>query len=110
MATKRRDRKFWRRLFAKVEAGGSVAEVARRYGVRDQRLKWWCWKLRGEQHTGAEGVQGPELLPVVLREPPLAVVPAALEVAVEWQDVRVVVPVGADTTYVAALLGALRAC
>lgn len=110
MVTKRRERKFWRRLWAKVEAGSSVAEVARRYGVSDRRLKWWCWKLRAEQRAGQESTEAPRLLPVVLREPDLAVSAAPRELVIEWREVRVHVPVGADTGYVAALLGALRAC
>ena len=109
MATDRRPRGFWEELLVEVEVEGSVVEVARRHGVSDRTLAWWCWKLRGERRHRAIEAEAPRLLPVVLRDRGL-VGGAAPEIVVEWRDVRVRVAPGTDVGYVAALLEALRAC
>jgi transposase-like protein len=109
MTTCRRPRGFWEDLFAEVEVEGSVVGVARRHGVNDRTLAWWCWKLRGERRWSAGEAEVPRLLPVVLRDHGL-VSGAVSEIVVEWRDVRVRVAPGTDVGYVAALLEALRAC
>ena len=109
MATGRRPRGFWEELLVEVEVEGSVVEVARRHGVSDRTLAWWCWKLRGERRRTAVEAEAPRLLPVVLRDRGI-VSGAAPKVVVEWRDVRVRVAPGTDVAYVAALVGALRAC
>ena len=94
---------------AEVEVEGSVVEVARRHGVSDRTLAWWCWKLRGERRRTAMEAEAPRLLPVVLRDCGIASA-AAPDVIVEWGDVRVRVAPGTNVAYVVALVGALRAC
>jgi transposase-like protein len=96
-------------LWGEVERVGSVVEVARRRGVNERTLAWWCWKLRGERMSAPPSAAEPRLLPVVVREARPEVRgerPLVLEVAA----VRVHVAVGTDVAYVAALAGALRGC
>jgi transposase-like protein len=87
-------------VVAEVEAGEAIADVARRHRVQARTLPWWRWKLR------TEGRQGPLLLPVVVRQPQSMSETASIELRV--RDVVLRVASGADVTYVAALVAALR--
>ena len=105
----RQPRRFWEKLVAEVEREGSVGEVARRRGVKPRTLTWWCWKLRTERSSTPGSSAEPRLLPIVLRDttPQWSAVPT---VVVEVGELRVRVEPGTDVGYVAALVGALRAC
>jgi transposase-like protein len=96
---KRHPRSFWVELVAEVEAGATVAEVARRRRVREGTLRWWRSQLRGERADRSQ-----RLLPVV---PVAASSVGAVEVALG--DVRLRLEVGTDVAYVGALARALRA-
>ncbi|MEO8801154.1 MAG: transposase [Polyangiaceae bacterium] len=50
-------RGFWLELMGEVEAGATVAEVARRHHVKPGTLTWWRWRLGRE----------PRMLPVLTR-------------------------------------------
>ena len=84
-------------VVAEVERAGSVVEVARRRGINERTLSWWCWKLRGEQRrTPPLPMVEPRLLPVVVCDTAMTVMepsPRAAvtqEVVVELGAVRVV--------------------
>jgi transposase-like protein len=112
MSTARRSRRFWEGLFSEVERDGSVVEVARRRGVSDRTLAWWCWKLRGERRGVLASSAEPQLVQVLVREPeaPRPESGRGRLLVVEVAGVRVGVEPGTDVQYVAALVGALRAC
>jgi hypothetical protein len=97
---KRHPRSFWVELVAEVEAGATLAEVARRRRVREGTLRWWRSQLRGERADSSQ-----RLLPVV----PVAAWSAVGAVEVALGEVRLRVEVGTDVTYVGALARALRA-
>lgn len=103
--SKRHTRAFWEQAAARVADGETTAVVARKLGVRPRTLTWWCWRLKRE---GSESRKA-AFLPVVVRPVPRTSVvsaPEALELVVDGVVLRV--PVGADPSYVADLLAALR--
>jgi transposase-like protein len=108
VATTRRSRAVWADLVAEVErSGGSVARTARRHDVNPRTLAWWRWTLRrAEPPTPAA-----RLLPVVVAsvagaEPHLQ--HPLVEISFGG-DVSLLVPIGSDVGYVAALVEAMRA-
>lgn len=106
MAGARRSRAEWEQLVREVESGGSIAEVARRHGVRPRTLTWWRWQLR--RRKGARSVsKAVQLVPVRVREVVRPPVDDVVEVLVRGAIVRL--RVGQDTRYVAELAAALAA-
>lgn len=109
MRSGQHSRVFWENRLAEVEKEGSVVEVARRRGVNERTLAWWCWKLRAERRREEAVEPVPQWLPVVLRgAEPATVVPH--DIVVECGGVRLRVMPGTDVAYVASLVEALRAC
>jgi hypothetical protein len=101
-------RRFWSALMARFEKSGkSRREFAAEAGVGLAIFQYWLYKLRREREvTAARRATAPEvrLVPVTVKARPA--VPLRLEVRVA--GVRLRVPVGADTGYVARLAIALR--
>ena len=93
-------REYWRGLVAEVDAGETIAEVARRHRVRPKTLSWWRWKLRSESSAAS-----PRLLPIVVRR---TVTSESAPIELRVRDVVVRVECGSDLTYLAALVEALR--
>lgn len=106
MAGARRSRAEWEQVIREVESGGSIAEVARRHGVRPRTLTWWRWQLRRGK-VARSATKAVQMVPVRVRE---VVRPAAddvVEVLVCGAVVRV--RVGQDPRYIAELAAALAA-
>jgi transposase-like protein len=97
-----RDRAFWERVVAEVEAGASQAETARRYGVSGSAVGYWVRRLRQETARPSE----PQLLPVRVTTPRVGAGRCGLIVG----DLRFEFEEGTAPTYVAAIAQALRAC
>jgi transposase-like protein len=83
-------------LVAEVDAGETIAEVARRHRVRPKTLSWWRWKLRS-----GTSASSPRLLPVVVRS---ALVAESSSIELRIRDVIVRVASGSDVTYIAVLV------
>jgi hypothetical protein len=96
----RRDREYWQQAISELEAGETIAVVARRRGVRAKTLAWWKWKL------GSERKRCPQLLPVVVRQ--TKAVASARTIEVRIGQVRMRIESGTDVKYVADLVAALR--
>lgn len=101
----RRGRGFWTRIVREAERGGVMhAEVASRHGVNVATLRAWIYRLRRDRRTERRDVR---MLPV-------EVVAATPSAGAGTIDVRIASGVivtfaeGADVTYVAALLAAMR--
>lgn len=94
----RRGREFWQELVSEVEAGASIADVARHYRVQPRTLSWWKWRLRTQG-------QSPLLLPVVVRR---AVPESTATIELCVRDVSIRVGSDTDVAYIAALVDALR--
>jgi transposase-like protein len=97
---KRHPRAYWERLVAEVNAGAAAASVARKHGVRDATLRWWCSRLRAASNSS-----GIRLVAVETAQ--VAVAVRHVEIACGRAILRV--EVGTDIGYVAALAGALGA-
>lgn len=106
MAGARRSRAEWEQLVREVEGGGSVAEVARRHGVRARTLTWWRWQLRRGK-VARSATKAVQMVPVRVREAARPAVDDVVEVLVRGAVVRV--RVGQDPRYVAELAAALAA-
>ncbi len=87
---------------AEVEGGECVADVARRHRVQPSTLSWWRWRLRSERAAA------PMLLPVVVRPPAPDMDTEATRIELRVRDVVLAFGSGADVTYVADLVEALR--
>ena len=99
------DRRFWKRVVSVAERSELThSEVAARHGVSVAALRSWLYRLRREREQ--ERSDGPRLLPVRVTAPPA--LREAFEVVVG--DVVVRVPAGANPSYIASLVAALRAC
>jgi len=100
-------RRFWSALVARFEKSGkSRREFAADSGVGLAIFQYWLYKLRREHGTVAGGkavAAEVRLVPVTVKSRPA---PARLEIRVA--GVRLRVPVGTDTGYVAQLAIALR--
>jgi transposase-like protein len=107
----RRNREFWERAVREVEPGGSVSAFAQRFAVRPGTLSWWRGHLQKGPGTSA-GMRRrrrsarAEFLPAVVAEP--ARPGGAGLVEIDAGGGRVRFEVGADVSYVAALVQALR--
>ena len=106
-------RRFWSALIARFEGSGrSRKEFAAEAGVGLAIFQYWLYQFRRERQTVARRkarVAEVRLVPVTVRA--RSTVPVRLELRVG--GVRLRVPVGADTEYVARLaaaLGETRAC
>ncbi len=106
MAGARRSRAEWEQLVREVESGGSIAEVARRHGVRPRTLTWWRWQLRRGK-VARSATKAVQMVPVRVREVARPAVDDVVEVLVRGAVVRV--RVGQDPRYVAELAAALAA-
>lgn len=107
----RRSRAEWEELVREVDRGGTIADVARRHGVRPRTLAWWRWTLRrGTVARSATRKQrAVAMVPVRVRgeSPTVERVADAIEIAVRGVVVRI--RVGQDTDYVARLVAAFAA-
>lgn len=106
MAGARRSRAEWEQLVREVESGGSIAEVARRHGVRPRTLTWWRWQLRRGK-VAWSATKTVQMVPVRVREVARPAVDDVVEVLVRGAVVRV--RIGQDPRYVAELAAALAA-
>jgi transposase-like protein len=106
MAGARRSRAEWEQLVREVESGGTIAEVARRHGVRLRTLTWWRWQLRRGK-VARSATKAVQMVPVRVREVVRPAVDDVVEVLVRGAVVRV--RVGQDPRYVAELAAALAA-
>jgi len=106
MAGARRSRADWEHLVREVESGGSIAEVARRHGLRPRTLTWWRWQLRRGK-VARSATKAVQMVPVRVREVVRPAVDDVVEVLVRGAVVRV--RVGQDPRYVAELAAALAA-
>jgi transposase-like protein len=106
MAGALRSRADWEQLVREVESGGSIAEVARRHGVRPRTLTWWRWRLRRGK-VARSATKAVQMVPVRVREVARPAVDDVVEVLVRGAVVRV--RVGQDPRYVAELAAALAA-
>jgi hypothetical protein len=101
-------RRFWSALVARFEGSGrSRREFAAEAGVGLAIFQYWLYKLRREHRAMAVGkarVAEVRLVPVTVR----ARAPAPVRIELRVAGVRMRVPVGADTGYVAQLAAALR--
>lgn len=106
----RRNREFWERAVREVERGATVSAVAERLGVRPGTLSWWRWHLRrGSESTTKRRRRRSaraEFLPVVVAQ--AARTGGAGLVEIDAGVARVRFEVGADVSYVVALVQALR--
>lgn len=96
-----KERAFWQRVVADVEAGMAQTEAARRHGVSASGLGYWVRRLRRDGSRPAE----PQLLPVrVTPSAPMGRCTLLLDaLRVEFEE-------GTPPAYVAAVVQALRAC
>jgi transposase-like protein len=103
-------REFWERAVREVERGATVSAVAQRLVVRPGTLSWWRWHLRKVSGSTAKRRRRrsarAEFLPVVVAQP--ARPDGAGIVEIDAGVARVRFEVGADVSYVAALVQALR--
>ncbi len=108
---KRKNREFYEQCLEEVDGGASVAEVARRHGVRGKTLSWWFWKLR---QSGAKRTKKPsrnrrgkksQLVPVVVREPTIA---RGGLVELSFGGVVLTFESGTDPEYLAALVRSVQ--
>lgn len=95
-------REYWARLVAELEAGASVADVAKRHQVKEGTLKWWRTQIRREIREGGR------LLPVVQRSEPGVQARGAAAIEIRVGSLSLHVEPGTDERYVAALLSAVR--
>ena len=104
---KRKGRGFWKKLVEEFEVGGGVEtheEFAARRGVEKATFQRWLYALRKEHRIPAP--QEVRLLPVRLEGPQ-----STDTISVELSGgLGLRVQVGADPSYVAALVAALRSC
>lgn len=107
----RKSREFYEQRLREVDGGASVADVARRHGIRAKTLSWWCWKLRqsgakrSKEGTRARRAKKPELVPVVVRERMVAR-RGLVELSVD--GIVLSFESGTDPDYLAALVSSLR--
>jgi transposase-like protein len=106
MAGARRSRAEWEQLVREAESGGTIADVARRHGVRPRTLTWWRWQLRRGK-VARSATKAVQMVPVRVREVVRPAVDDVVEVLVRGAVVRV--RVGQDPRYVAELAAALAA-
>jgi transposase-like protein len=106
MAGARRSRAEWEQLVREAESGGTIADVARRHGVRPRTLTWWRWQLRRGK-VARSATKAVQMVPVRVREVVRPAVDDVVEVLVRGAVVRV--RVGQDPRYVAVLAAALAA-
>lgn len=95
---------WWSERMLEVEATGDAAGVARRHGVRLKTLRWW----RSELRRRAKTLPRPRLLPVVVKNSPPDV--GALEVFVEFGELRMTLRGSVSSEQLTALVSASRAC
>jgi hypothetical protein len=88
---------FWDRVITAIDAGGTQAEVAARFGVSTAAIRYWLTRRRRAQQA--------ELLPVRVTGSNGGV---RLELEVGGVIIRLVD--GADPAFVAELVRALRSC
>jgi transposase-like protein len=106
MAGARRSRAEWEQLVREAESGGTIADVARRHGVRPRTLTWWRWQLRRGK-VARSATKAVQMVPVRVREVVRPAVDDVVEVLVRGAGVRV--RGGPDPRYVAELAAALAA-
>jgi len=100
-------RRFWSAVVARFEGSGkSRREFAADAGVGLAIFQYWLYKLRREGGAAVVRKAAPEvrLVPVTVRAGKVA--QARIDLLVS--GVRLRVPVGADTRYIAQLANALR--
>jgi transposase-like protein len=96
-------------LVGEVEAGATLAQVARRHGVRVSTLKWWRWQHRRGKVARSATKATVQMVPVRVREPAQAEKTTIDVVEVVVRGALIRVRVGQDAAYVAELAAALAA-
>lgn len=106
MAGARRSRADWEQLVGEAESGDSIADVARRHGIRPKTLAWWRWRLRRGK-VARSATKAVQMVPVRVRTAARPTVDDVVEVLVRGALVRV--RVGQDPRYISELAAALAA-
>ncbi|HET6283562.1 MAG TPA: hypothetical protein VFH73_21585 [Polyangia bacterium] len=107
MAKRRQGREFWAKVISEFESNGgreSHAAFADRHGVRLTTFRTWLYRLRMQEAPRAKRA---------VRVLPLTVVGAersSRELSIDCNGVALRFGTDTDPSYIAALVGALRAC